>query len=76
MREQNVFEEVEKEIKQMICEDKYIQIEINVEEMARFKKITEFEAKEIAESIVDRYFDNTFIKEQKNETQRHNKLKM
>lgn len=72
MQERNIFEEVDKEIKQMIREDKYIQIEINVEEMARFKKITEFEAKEIAESIVDRYFDNTFIKEQSNETQRHN----
>lgn len=76
MWERNVFEEVEKEIQRMIRGDKYIQIEINIKEMARYKKITEFEAKEIAESIVDRYFDNTFIKEQSNATQRHNQFKM
>ena len=67
MWERNVFEEVEKEIKQMIREDKYIQIEIKVKEMARFKKITEHEAKEIADIIVERFPENTSIKKSKSQ---------
>lgn len=63
MRKRNVFKEVKEEIEQMIQEDEYIQIEINVKEMARYKKITENEAEKIANSIVDIFPENTFIKE-------------